>query len=228
MSIVYNRNRVIAQPAKAFEVLSMKVKNNSAKVKPIAFSCEIHDIGNGFERRGQRQVLINKYSGFAEMLTGLGKDNLAGIVYSFLIKINQGNSDLIEKFATRALKIAKRQHDPVHIMARTDDLRRVLSPERDRERLVRVLYDEKRALNDICNKYDSVKKRYNTLTRKMKPVEQYRVKLAAIKVDIAELIMDENPKQAICEITEAKEIMQSFGKGTITKKIDNLSRNLSI
>lgn len=226
MGFAYNRNSVMAQPGKALEILTTKVKK-SKDIKPNAFSCEIHDIGDSFINIGKKQVLNSKFAGFAEMLVGAGKENLAGIVYSFLIKVNQGKSDMIEHLATKALKIAKRQHDPVHIMARADDLRRVLDPQKDKERVIRVLFDEKRALGDICSKYESVKKRYNSIAREMKPVEQYKLKLAAIKAEIAELLIHENPNQAVVEIAEAKEIMNEFGKGSITKKLDALSRLIS-
>ena len=46
-------------------------------------------------------------------------------MYSLLLRINPKNSPIIEQIARNALLIAKRLHDPVHIMARANDLKEI-------------------------------------------------------------------------------------------------------
>ena len=103
-----------------------------------------------------------------------------------MIRLNPKHTTVVEQVATNALAIAKRLNDPVHIMARANDLKeiyRISQPGSAKH--LKSLQTEKRALNDICNNYQNVQKRYRTLSRKMRPVEAYELKLAAIRYEIA-------------------------------------------
>lgn len=93
-------------------------------IKPMSYSCQLHDLGMRFEQQNQRTELNRLSSRFAEFLVSVGEQSLAGITYSFLIKLNKGNIKFVEEIAIKALAIAKRQHDPVHIMARANDLKK--------------------------------------------------------------------------------------------------------
>ena len=123
-----NLRKIQPNPEEIFKTFRHNVaqdikRNNEINYK--AFSCRLNDISDTFEMQNKRKDLNRVAMRFAEMLVGLGNNNLAGIVYSFLIKLNQENAKLVEELATKALAIAKRQHDPIHTMARANDLKRI-------------------------------------------------------------------------------------------------------
>lgn len=196
-----------ASPSKSFDVFSQQVLKNikrgeNANLKE--FTSRLTSFSDTFEV--DKSGMNKKSKKFAETLVGLNKDNLASIVYSFLIKVNRGNIDLIEEFATNALKIAKRLKDPLHIMARANDLReayKIVPPKN--EKFMSVLYDEKHALKDIISNYEKVQKQ----NKNLKPKENYQILLAEVKCDIAKRQSDKNLAKQ--ELLEAKELYETLG-----------------
>ncbi len=216
-------------PNQIYKTFANEVKKQISQhktIKPISYSCSLHDIGAIFEQRNQIQPLNRLYSNLAEFLVSCGESSLAGITYSFLIKLNKNNAQLIEKFATKALAIAKRQHDPVHIMARANDLNkiyRITEPGSDKH--IKILYEIKRALAGICKNYESTQKRYMSVSTKMKPRKQYEIMLANIKTEIGELLRFKDPKLAEEELLSAREIFTKLG---YTDKIKQINKLLGI
>lgn len=105
------------------EITDRLVKKQN--VDSTRFSTDLYTIGKSFAKNNNLKNLNNSGSRLAEKLVNLGKGELAGIVYSFLIKLNPENTTIIEKFATNAIAIAKRFHDPIHIMARAYNLEEI-------------------------------------------------------------------------------------------------------
>lgn len=226
---IANTPRVI-QPKKAFLSLETNITKKLSKNERIdikSFSNELHEIGNVFVSRSELECLNKHGKRFAETLVNLGENNLAGIIYSLLIRLNPKHSTIVEQIATNALAIAKRFNDPVHIMARANDLKEIykISQPGSRKHL-QILQTEKKALNEICNNYEGVQKRYKSLRREMRPVSSYELKLAAIKFEIAEILQKENTTAAIKELEETLEILSKHGKGKLTKQIDKLLNQL--
>lgn len=230
MKVVYNHRRVIKQPKQALLILEDKVTKSLEKNEPVdikAFSCELHDIGDAFVSRSEIECLNKHGKRFAENLVKLGDNNLAGIIYSLIIRVNPKQATVVEQVATNALAIAKKLNDPVHIMARANDLKEIYKlTQPGSEKHLRILQTEKRALNDICNNYEGVKKRFHSLRREMRPVEAYELKLAAIRYEIAEILAETNKKAAIEELLAAQEIIQKHGKGRLSKEIEKLLAEL--
>ena len=196
-----------ANPNKSFDIFSQQVLKNIKKGEKSnlkEFTNRLTSFTDTFETN--KDIMNKKSKKFAETLVGLNKDNLASIVYSFLIKVNRGNVDIIEEFATNALKIAKRLKDSVHIMARSNDLReayKIIPPKN--EKFMSVLYDEKHALKDIINNYDKLQKQ----SKNLKPKENYQALLAEVKCDIAKCHKDQNLAKQ--EFAEAKELYEMLG-----------------
>jgi len=205
----------VGNPIKAYDKLRSKTNsriNRSVEINPIKFSKKVHSIGDVFIATKQRIALNNRYSEFAEFLVSKGLNSLAGIIYSFLIKINKGNNpELVESFCIKALAIAKRLHDPVHVMARAKDLKDIYkASEYGSERHFSMLKLMKKSLNAICKDYDKVQLRFCTIKKEMKPVEHYKLLLAETKFEIAELLKTKNPTEAAKEIKEANEIINKL------------------
>ena len=106
-----------------FSEKAIRAVQRNQEINAYTFSNSLQKMGDSFVAVGQQEVMNKGAKRLAETLAGLKNDRLAGMVYSFLIKFNAGNEAAIEEFATNGLKIAKRLHDPIHIMARANDLK---------------------------------------------------------------------------------------------------------
>ena len=224
-----NMNTNIAK--QKFETFSQNVilrTKEKRVVNPLTFSNQLREMGDYFVSNQQEENL-NRYSkNLAETLVSQKSLELAGRVYSFLIKFNKGNKKYIEEFATNALIIAKRLHDPVHIMARANDLKEIYKyTQLGSDKHMRVLFDEKKALNTIIKDYEGAKKRYVSLYTEMKPVERYEEKLAAVKIEIAEALIKRNEIGAAkIELREALQMYEKIGEGPNSEKAENILKKL--
>lgn len=211
----------------AFEHQVTKIVSKKEDIEPSTFTDSLNKLFDKFISNNKIEKMNKNCTKLAEKLVGFGNGKLAAIIYSALIKANSNNPELVEQFATNGLAIAKRFHDPVHIMARCDDLRKIYSIKSpNSEKLLRILYEEKRALNEISNNYEGAKNRFNSLSRKMKPVENYKIMLAAIKIQIAKIIKSSKPKGSIQELQESYGILTKIEKGKYTEEIEKLLSEL--
>lgn len=226
MKVKFNPNKLDKNPIKSFDIYTQKVLKAAQKkidVNKPAFANELYELGDRFESQSQKALLNKKANNLAETLVSLKNNDLAGVIYSFLIKFNQGNPLAIEEFSTKALAIAVRLNDPIHIMARAHNLKefyKIVAPQS--EKFLKVLYQEKRALNTIVNNYDKVKSNQKTILREMKSLENYKQTLAAVKLEIAEVLLNKDKNLARKELVEALELYQQFGFGKNTEKIQKL------
>lgn len=196
-----------ANPNKSFDTFSQQVLKGAKKGQKSnlkEFTHNLTSFTDSFE--ANKDVMNKKSKKFAEALVGLNKDNMASVVYSFLIKLNRGNLNMIEEFATNALKIAKRLKDPVHIMARANDLREVykITPPKD-NRFITILFEEKRALKDIVKNYDNIK----SSNKSLKSKDNYKTLLADVQYDIGIRHQDKNIANQ--ELSEAKALYEELG-----------------
>ena len=230
MKLILKPQQVTTHPKKALLQLEDQVtkklqRNQNIDVKK--FSYDLHEIGDAFVKRNEVECLNKHGKRFAEILVSLGNHNLAGIIYSLIIKLNPKHTMVVEQTATNALAIAKRFNDPVHIMARANDLKEIYKiSQNGSKKHLQTLQTEKRALLDICNNYEGVKKRYQTLKRKMRPVDSYELKLAAIRYEIAQVLQKTNKNEAIQELHSALQILGKHEDGRLTSKIHILLAEL--
>jgi hypothetical protein len=223
----YNQS---ANPIKLYDSFSKEIKSLVAQkrtIRPMSFSCKLHDIGDVFISQHKESDLVKKAKIHAQMLVGMGQHSLAGIIYSFLIKLNKSNPKDLEEILFNALAIAKRQHDPVHIMARANNLRLFYAKTKpESPEYLKFLYEEKRALVDICKKYEGSNKRFKTITTEMKSIASYEKMLASIKIEIARNILKKNPKLAKEELLSAQSLLLKYGKGKGSQEIEELLKNI--
>ena len=215
VKVKFNPNKIASNPEKSFDIFSQKILKSAQrgqKVDLSGFSNELYQLGDSFEAINKKELMNKRSKQLAENLVRQNLDSMAGAIYSFLIKFNKGNFSLVEEFATSALAIAKRLNDPMHVMARCNDLREIykILPPKD-DKFMKVLYEEKRALGKIVNDYDGVKKRYNTVNREMKPRDNYRILLADVKFEIGKRQIGKDDKLALQELSEAKAMYEELG-----------------
>ena len=222
----FNPNKINANPEKSFEIFTQKVlkfKDQGRKLDLSGFSNELYRLGDSFEAKNQKELMNKKAKKLAETLVAKNDSNMAGIIYSFLIKFNKGNFTLVEEYATSALAIAKRLNDPIHVMARCYDLKEIykIFPPKD-DKLVKVLFEEKRALSKIVSDYNNVRSRYKTVQREMKPIENYKTLLADTKFEIAKELINSDTKLAQQELAETKVLYEELGLIDRISKIEEI------
>ena len=126
------------------------------------------------------------------------------------------------------MAVAKRLKDDVHIVARCQDLRDVyktIDPKSDK--LLKTMYEEKRALSNIVNDYSAAEKRYNTISRKMAPKSKYEFLLGSVKIEIGKFLLEKEPKTAAIELKEARVIFEKLEDEKAIAKIDQLLEKCS-
>lgn len=231
MKVKFDPSQINKKPQVSFDIFAQKITKSVKKKEEIdlsAFSNELNVLGDVFEKQNNKYVMNKSSKKLAESLVGLGENNLAGIIYSFLIKFNQGNTELVKDLATNALAIAKRFKDPIHTMARARDLANIYKyTENGSSNHIKALYEEKRALQDIVNNYNTINKRHKTVKTEIKPRENYDKLLCSVLIEIAQTTYKSNPKQALEELNLAKQIISKYESGNITEQIDKLLKELS-
>lgn len=213
-------------PIKAFDNFSKRVtiySQQKREIEPKSFYAGLSGIREGFESQNQKDLMNRKSKNLAEVLVSLGNGKLAGIIYSLLIKMNLNKPKVIEQLAYNGLAIAKRFNDHVHIMARCEDLSKVLTDEAQK---LKILKEEKKALKYICKNYDGAQNRFQTISREMKPLKNYKLMLVSVKLRIAKLVKGSDPNHAINELTEAKTILEEVHSQKYLKEINDTLGNL--
>ncbi len=231
MKVKFSTGKLTQNPKSAFDIFTQKITRSVKRKDNIdlsAFSHELYTLGDVFEKQNNKELMNKASKNFAQQLVNLKEDNLAGIIYSFLIKFNEGNNELVKELATNALAIAKRFHDPVHIMARSRNLADLFhKTEPGSQNHLKMLYEEKRAIRDVIKNYDSIDKRYKTVKTQLKPIQNYEQMLCIVLVSIAKILKKTNPTQAIEELTLAEKIMSKYEKGNLTYQIKRLLNELT-
>lgn len=229
MNITKNHKILI----KNFNIFSSGIEKSAkrnSKINDNNFKFKIQEFGDSFTNSDGLPEFNKTAQRFAENLVNLNNDKLAGIVYSTLIKLNRGkDAEFVEKIATKALAIAKRKNDSVHIAARANDLKEIYKiSEYGSDRHLKILQEEKRALKNICNNYEGAKTRFETITRQMRSVDKYEEMLAAIRIEVAEVLIKKGSELQLAksELLQAKEFYDKFPEGHNTKKITAILKKL--
>lgn len=231
MKIGCAKQKLQINPQKSFQIMSDKILKGVKRNQNIpsgSFAYELRDLGDVFAERGQKAEMNRASKKLAETLVSAKNGDLAGVIYSFLVKFNEDNPKAAEEFATNGLAVAKRLKDDVHIVARCHDLRDVyktIDPKSDK--LLKTMYEEKRALSNIVNDYSTAEKRYNTISRKMAPKSKYEFMLGSVKIKIAEFLLEKEPKIAKIELSEARMIFEKLNEKQAIAKIDQLLEKCS-
>lgn len=231
MKIGCAKQKLQANPQKSFQIMSDKILKGVKRNQSIpsgSFAYELKDLGDVFAERGQKSEMNKASKKLAETLVASKNSDLAGVIYSFLVKFNEDNPKVAEEFAVNGLAVAKRLKDDVHIVARCHDLRDIYkASEPKSDKLLKTMYEEKRALSNIVNDYSAAEKRYNTISRKMAPKSKYEFLLGSVKIEIGKFLLEKEPKTAMIELKEARVIFEKLDDKKAIAKIDELLEKCS-
>ena len=209
--------KISVTPEKAYKIVQSTVCKSFDKKRLMDFDEFIDHmtlLGQEYIRRGKIALLVKHSDEFVSKLEKL-EDKKAGdyicILYSTLHKLlgNVQNNILIHVLK-KSLYYAKKQDDPVHIMARANSLRLLYKkyPQYSHRYSV-MLHLEKKTLERICADYPQAELKYKTVNKKILPLENYKYMLALIKIEYSNNISKIKPERAKLEMLEALEIMQT-------------------
>ena len=232
VKVTYNPKFIHKNPVKAYGEFRQKIVTNVNKQQQIScdsFYAEFKTFTEAFEQNKKTQELNTISRSLIEFLVNKNQDHLAGIAYSVLIKMNEKNPKVVEELALKALAIATRFNDPVHKMARANDLVDIYSKsDRGGERHIKYLRIANRALMDICKNYDkSIEPRFKSISRKLAPLEKYELLLCDTKLKIAKYTAHNELSNAKYELEEAKKLFEKNKNSSIEESIRILSERIA-
>lgn len=184
-------------------------------------------VSSQLKRYENQYKKINALESFMEntskLLVGLenrGLTDIAGIIYSGLVKIPTLSYEIKEDIILKGLKNAKNNGDSVHVLARIVDLKYLYKNCKAKKKFIKTLFEEEKILKSIVGEYEKNKSDYRTVARSMSPIEKYNFKLATSKVDLGKALLRTNPEMAYAKLEEAQRI---FLKQKKNKEADFVS-----
>ena len=184
-------------------------------------------VSSQLKRYENQYKKINALESFMEntskLLVGLenrGLTDIAGIIYSGLVKIPTLSYEIKEDIILKGLKNAKNNGDSVHVLARIVDLKYLYKNCKAKKKFIKTLFEEEKILKTIVDEYEKNKSAYRTVARSMSPIEKYNFKLATSKVDLGKALLRTNPEMAYAKLEEAQRI---FLKQKKNKEADFVS-----
>lgn len=174
-----------------------------------------------YNRGGFFEEFLFRLENFAYDMESVGGLDIAGMVFSKLAKF-PAHPRIKEQFLYSALRIAQKQKDDIHTLARIVDLKNLYRRSNDHKRAYRMLFSEEKLLTDIVENFDAAKNKFRTVSKHPAALNTYKYQLAAAKVDIAKGL---KPKDAYYRLIEAREIFASIACDSKVVFIDRLLSN---
>lgn len=226
--MVYQAPKVVSvEIAPTFERFSSFVLDNQSQITPRVFAEEFGKIQRHYMIEKQRDVFCSEADGLAAKLVEQKNNDFAGIIMSALCKLTEFMPNQLEKFAKKGYEIAKANGDPVHMMARLNDLRKVYY--RRPEKLyqyIQVLYKQEKCLKELTNHYETLSETHKTVTRRLAPKKDYEQMLAHVQTEIGKLTKKKHPLDAQSKLLSARAVFDARGNKQNVEYIDMLLREI--
>ncbi len=162
-----------------------------------------------YQTQYNKNGLFNDYlvrlEAFALGMEETGLLDIAGMVFSKLAKLPT-TDEMKEQFLRGGLRVARKQRDPIHILARIVDLKKLYEKNGDTHSRFKMLFAEESALTDIVGNFRQAKEKYRTVSKQSSSLNRYIIQLARTKVEIAKML---RPKEAYPMLLEAKSLFES-------------------
>lgn len=153
-----------------------------------------------YNKNGLFQDFLLRLEAFALGMEDSNLLDIAGMVFSKLAKLPT-TDEMKEQFLRGGLRVARKQRDPIHILARIVDLKKLYEKKGDANSRYRMLFAEEKALTNIVENFGLAKKKYRTVSKQNSSIGRYRIQLARTKVEIAKTL---RPNEAYPILLEAK------------------------
>lgn len=160
-----------------------------------------------YDKNGFLTDFLFRLEDFAYGLEHNGLLDIAGMIYSRLAKLPT-TPELKEQFLRGGLRLARKQGDPIHILGRIVDLKKLYEAEGKGNKFYKMLFSEEQTLTGIVENFVKAKINYRTVSKKAATEDVYSYRLAVVKVDIAKKMRS---KDRVERLLEAKEIFERLG-----------------
>lgn len=188
------------------------VQANKRQISPSIFADEFGKIKKYYIKNNQQDLFCRESDTFAETLLQDQQNDFAGIIMSYLCKINEFIPERLECYAQKGLEIAKKNDDPIHIMARLNDLRKVYYRRYDKLRnYISVIKSQEKVLEELIVEYDMISQRHHTVSRKIAPKKDYELMLAHVRTEIGKLTKKYQPVEAKEKLIAAQATFKERG-----------------
>lgn len=153
-----------------------------------------------YNKNGLFRDFLVRLEAFALGMEDANLLDIAGMVFSKLAKLPT-TDEMKEQFLRGGLRIARKQRDPIHTLARIVDLKKLYEKNGDNDSRYRMLFAEEKALTTIVENFGQAQKKYRTVSKQTSSLSRYRIQLARTKVEIAKTL---RPNEAYPILLEAK------------------------
>lgn len=200
-------------PKENFSNFSNFIIENQDKMSVESFVDRFKQVQTSYLKAKQRDVFCAEAEILANKLLEQKNSDFASIIMSNLCKLTEYFPDQLEIFAQKGYIIAEENKDCVHMMARLNDLRKVYWMRYDRFRdYLSVLFKQEKCLKVLDNDYDNAVNSYRTINRQPADKHYYSRMLAFVRVEIAKLIKNKQPQEAIERLFAAKTFFIQSGE----------------
>lgn len=196
---------------------------DNSHTSPIKFTRDLYIVGEKCNTSQLKQLFNKTLIQLAQKMTSTKQDNFAAIIYSFIIKTNQEDTNLSKMAATKALEIAIKNNDSVHIASRSDDLA-ILYKDNDEEMYLKYLNLKKEALTDVCNNFKQMGNKYKTISRPLNSKTAYVLTLIRTEIEIALYTEKKNPKEGRKELIAIFEKINNINGDYFVDDIKELNK----
>lgn len=155
-----------------------------------------------YNKNGLFRDFLVRLEDFALSMEDANLLDIAGMVFSKLAKFPT-TDEMKEQFLRGGLRVARKQRDPIHILARIVDLKKLYEKNGDKHSRFKMLFSEEKVLSDIVENFEKAQGRYRTVSKESSALDKYRLQLARVKVDIAKKL---RPNEAYDRLLEARTI----------------------
>ena len=194
-------------PPTKLEQFSRFVFDNQNQISPRIFAEEFGKIERQYLIEKQKDLFCSEADRFAGQLAEHENNDFAGIIMSALCKLTQLFPEKQEPFAIKGYKIAKANGDPIHMMARLNDLR------------YKAL---EKCLKELTKNYANAIKSYKSVTRQAAKQRDYEQMLAHVQTEIGKITKRKHPHDARAKLLSAREIFKQHGNTKNVKYINML------
>lgn len=171
---------------------------------------QLQNYQTAYNKSGFFNDFLFRLESFALGLEDRGCLDIAGMIFSKLAKF-PADDRAKEQFLRGGLRVARKQSDPIHTLARIVDLKKLyeVKGKKFSHRHFEMLFLEEQELCNIVNNFPQVKRQYKTVAKGTASRETYLYRLGITMTEIAKRL---HPHEARPRLLDAREIFAELDR----------------
>ena len=197
--------------------------NNYKQMTPDKLTYNLHRMEQACETPTLKERLNNTLLKIAQIAMKANKNDVVGIVYSFLIRTNQNNLPVLIDVEKKALAFAENQKDSLNIAARANELANIYQNTNPNASL-NYYQKRKNALKDICANYETIKNNCKKNHRPINTKDAYVFTLIRTEIRLATLNKNLNKNEVKNELVALYKKINSANGGYFVQDLETLNK----